>query len=391
MASLGALHGLLDPGFRLPASCLIEVGTGRKNIGTIAPLVASVELQISREEAGAGTIVIEDRRGTDGLWTAADSGLFVRWAPIRISADFQTHQELILAGFILKLTPEYPGNAAEAKLTLEVQDESALLSREQMRRKWGEDMPMADLDILTTLASDAGLKPDPMCGRGQSSRELSQEATPIQFLRERAKANGYELMFHDGEIYFGPKRLDGTPQAPILLYAGRDTNCRNFTLADAGDTPDEVRADLAPREDGATPDVVTVSPDETVLGTTPTASEGSDLGTPSLWRVGHEGDETPEEATARAQALVNEHAFKLRGSGELDGSIYGHVLRPGGLVTLDGAGGRYGGLHYVDKVTHAFDPEGYTQTFEVMRNATGEGGEASGALSRGRSAIAGLF
>ena len=391
MVGLAALGALLDPGFRNPASCLIEAGTDLKNIDQIAPLVATVDLQTSREEAGAGTIVIEDRRGSDGKWMAADSGLFTRWAKIRVSADFGTHQEVILTGYVMKLTPDYPGNAGEAKLTLEVQDESAALGREQMRRVWGEDQPMADGDIVAELASTVDLSPDPLSAAGQSSRALTQEGTPIQFIRERAKANGYDLIFFDGQVYFGPKRLDGSAQAPILVYAGRDTNCRNFTLGDIAETPDEVRADMAPREEGATPEVVSVTPDEPVLGTTPAAAEGSDLGAPSVWRVGAEGDETPEERTARAQALVNEHAFKLRGSGELDGTVYGHVLRPGLMVSMDGAGTRYGGLYYVDKVAHAFNSEGYTQTFEVMRNATGESDAPGSPLSAAVSAIGGLF
>ncbi len=391
MVSLASLGSLLDPGFRNPASCLIEAGTGLQNIEQIAPLVASVDLQMSRDEAGAGTIVIEDRRGSDGKWLAADSGLFTRWARIRVSADFGTHQEVILAGYIMNLTPEYPGNAGEAKLTLEVQDESAALGREQMRQVWGEDQPMSDGDILAALVANADITPDPLSGAGQSSRALSQEGTPIQFIRERAQANGYDLIFHDGQVYFGPKRLDGAAQAPILVYAGRATSCRNFTLADGAEGPDEVRADLAPREEGATPEVVNVTPDEPVLGTTPIAAEGGGLGTPSVWRVGAEGDETPEERTARAQALVNEHAFRVRGAGELDGSVYGHVLRPGLTVTIDGAGARYDGLYYVDKVAHAFNPEGYTQTFEVMRNATGESDGPTSPLSAAGSALAGLF
>lgn len=390
MVSLSALGGLLDPGFRNPASCLIEMGPERKNIEHIAPLVATVDLQMSRDEASAGSVVIEDRRGSDGKWIAADSGLFTRWAQIRISADFGTHQELILSGYVMKLTPEYPGNPAESKLMLEVQDEGAALSREQMRRVWGEDQAMSDLAILTELVRDVDISPNPLSATGQSSRPLTQEGTPVQFLRERAKANGYELIFHDGEVYFGPKRLDGAAQVPILVYSGRDTNCRNFTLGDSADTPDQVRADLAQREEGATPEVVSVTPDEPVLGTTQASAEGSDLGAPSVWRVGAEGDETVEERTARAQALVNEHAFKLRGSGELDGSLYGHVLRPGATVSVDGPGTRYGGLYYVDKVAHAFNTEGYTQNFELMRNATGESDGPTSPLAAA-SAIGGLF
>jgi hypothetical protein len=60
-------------------------------------------------------------------------------------------------------------------------------------------------------------------------------------------------------------------------------------------------------------------------------------------------------------------------------------------VTIDGAGARYGGLYYVDKVAHAFNAEGYTQTFEVMRNATGESAAPTAPLAAAGSALAGLF
>lgn len=152
-----------------------------------------------------------------------------------------------------------------------------------------------------------------------------------------------------------------------------------------------MRFDHAPREEGAETTTETLTPDVTVLGDSAAAEEGAGLGTPSVWRVTKEGDETEEEVRARAQALVNENSFKLRATGELDGSLYGHVLKVGGTVTIDGAGARYGGLYYTDKVVHEFSSDGYKQQFELIRNATGEGGGGSGPLSAATSAIAGLF
>ena len=388
MISLGAL---LDPGFRQPASCLIEMGEELKDLGTLAPLVMSVEITAARGEAATGMIVIEDRRDENGQWMAADSGLFTRWAPIRVSADFQTHVEEVFRGFVTQAKPSYPNNGGETTLELTLQDESAALDREQMRTVWGEDSPLSDLDILNELVSPVGLSADSESDASQSSRALSQDATPITFLRERAKANGYELIFGEGKVYFGPMRLDGEPQSPIMVYAGRSTNCLSLEIVDDGQRPDAVRFDHAPREEGAETTTETLTPDVTVLGESAAAEEGAGLGTPSVWRVTKEGDETEEELRARAQALVNENSFKLRATGELDGSLYGHVLKVGRTVAVDGAGARYGGLYYADKVVHAFSTDGYKQQFELIRNATGEGGGGSGPLSAATSAIAGLF
>lgn len=388
MVSLGAL---LDPGFTQPASCLIEVGEDNADIGDIANLITAIEITTSRVEAATGTIVIEDRRKEDGQWAAADSGLFTRWAPIRVSADFQTHTEEIFRGFITMAKPTYPNSGGETTLELSLQDESAALDREQMRTIWGEDAPMSDLDILNQLIAPLGLSADSASGRGQSSRSLSQDATPIVFLRERAKANGYDLMFSEGQVYFGPKRLEGEAQAPILVYAGKGTNCLNLEINDDGQRPDEVRFDHAPQEQGAETITETAAPDVVALGRTRVAEEGAGLGTPSVWRVSKEGDETEEELRARAQGLVNENSFRIRATGELDGSLYAHVLKAGKTVPIDGTGTRYGGLYFVDKVVHDFSPDGYRQQFELMRNATGETDGPLGALSSAASAIAAVF
>jgi len=130
MSLLGAI---LDPGIRQPASCLIEVGPDARDIGALAALVTSVEITTSRTEAATGSIVIEDRRKEDGQWIAADSGLFSRWAPIKVSADFSTRVDEIFRGYITQITPSYPNNPGLSTLELQVQDESAALDREQMR------------------------------------------------------------------------------------------------------------------------------------------------------------------------------------------------------------------------------------------------------------------
>ena len=67
------------------------------------------------------------------------------------------------------------------------------------------------------------------------------------------------------------------------------------------------------------------------------------------------------------------------------------MLRAGLTVSVDGTGGRYGGTYFVDTVVHHFNPDGYRQQFELMRNATGEDGGLLGPLSAAASAIASVF
>jgi hypothetical protein len=84
---------------------------------------------------------------------------------------------------------------------------------------------------------------------------------------------------------------------------------------------------------------------------------------------------TLQEAKSRAQAKANEMAWKIEAEGELDGSLYGHVLLTHQLVGVYGVGDTHGGLYYVDRVTHLFAPDGYRQSFRLLRNATGQNSE----------------
>ncbi len=389
---MSLLSSILDPGFRQAASVVIEVGPDRRDLGDLAALVSGIEIHTGRTEAATGTLTIDDRRREDGLWMAADSGLFQRSQPIVVSADFQTHVDEIFRGYMIELKPELPQNGGEAKLVIEMQDDGVALNREHMRRVWGEDAPISDLAILTELVAPLNLDIDPESGDGQSARSLSMDGTPIQFLRDRATANGFELIFSGGGVYFGPKRLEGEAQPTIMVYAGSGTNCLTWAISDDAQKPDAVGFEIAPREDGADPVVEIVTPDLPVLGSTAAAEEGAGLGTPSIWRISREGDEPEEVTRARAQAAANDNSFKIRATGELDGTLYGHVLRVGALVRVDGTGERNGGLYYTDKVTHAFTPDGYRQRFELIRNGTGDSDSLGAApLSSAISAISSLF
>lgn len=125
---MGLLSALLDPGFRQAASVLIQPGDDLRDIGPLAALISSVEVNTGRAEAADARITFDDRRDEAGRFMAADSGLFEPWTPVRISADFETHTEEILRGHIIGLKPEFPQNGGEAKLVVEIQDESAALN-----------------------------------------------------------------------------------------------------------------------------------------------------------------------------------------------------------------------------------------------------------------------
>ena len=128
----------------------------------------------------------------------------------------------------------------------------------------------------------------------------------------------------------------------------------------------------------------TTEPDLPLMGTESADSASSGLD-PFIWRMSREGGSDAVALAAVAQRRANELAMKVRAEGELDGSLYGHVLRVAEPVGVDGIGSWLGGVYYVDSVNHRFDENGYREHFVLLRNAYGDN------LEVGTNVLAGIL
>lgn len=373
------LLDLLGGKRREPAECIISVG-GRE-ITELYPFLTEVTVDASRAAAATAQLKFETRRDERGRWSVQDAGVFVTWATVKIEAVFGARKEEVFRGYVREVAADYPQNAGEASVTVEGQDDSLALDREQRRRNWGADAPATDQLILTTITGDYGLTPHPESGAGQSGLVLNQDATDIAFLRERAEANGYELIFSEGKVYFGPLRTGFAPQETILVYAGPDTHCTRFSVRGDGHRPERVVLQLAATS-GDEVTERTVEPDLSLMGTQSAESSGAGL-RDFVWRMSRQGGRNESEMLARAQREANENSLRVRAEGELDGTQYGHVLQVGLPVAVDGIGDRLAGIYYVDRVSHRFSIDGYRQTFTLLRNAYGDNVPTGGGVLAG--------
>jgi phage protein D len=363
-----------------PASCIIKIGG--EPIDDLYPFVTEVSVDATRDMFAEATIRFYSPVDETGYWLIADDPRLVTWADITIEADFQVATEEVMRGVILDVAPDFPVNDGNASVTLTCRDDSARLDRGVRTRSWGEQ-PAGTTDgvILQTLAAEADLAVDPTSQMGLSNLFLRQNTSNIAFLKSRAQANGYELIFGGGQIYFGPRRLSLESQPTIMVYAGQSTNCRSFSPRNRGQRPRTIA--YARRDANGDPDApVTVEADLPLMGTTPAQGQASGLAD----YVGYLSRETvPDDAQceAMARALANDGDMSIEADGELDGTLYGHVLRVGEPVDVDGVGERFSGTYYVDSVTHRFDANGYDQRFKLTRNALGRqgGGGLVGAIA----------
>lgn len=373
---------LLSARRREPAECIIRVGSAGREIDDLYPFLTEVTVDVARAEATVATLTFETRRDEGGTWFVQDDGRLVPWAPIVIEAAFGSVVEEVMRGYIRQIHADYPQDAGNARVTVECRDDSLVLDREHIRDVWGADAPTSDALILSTILGRYGLGPDPANGSGQTGLVLHQDATDIEFLRRRAEANGYDLFFRSGLAYFGPMRLDAEPQATIMVYAGEDTSATRFMVRDDGHQADRVTFDRAETSGSGTLSE-TLEPDLPLLGNE--AATGAGSGLPEFaWRMSRQGEMSEDEWRARTQRRANELSLRVKGEGELDGSLYGHVLRIGEPVGVDGVGERYGGIWFVDTVRHRFSSEGYRQSFKLLRNAYGDNlGSGAGSILAG--------
>lgn len=357
---------------REPAECVITVDG--VEITELYPVLIEVTVECSRTEAATATLTFETRRNELGTWSVQDAGILEPWARIVIAAAFGSREEEIMRGYIREVRLETPQDAGAAQVVVECQDDSLRLDRTHQRRTWGSsDLPTSDTLILSEILAAYGLLLHQDSDEGQNRLVgIAQDDTDIKFLKSRAEFNGYELIFHEGRVYFGAMRLEADPQSTILVYGGEATNCLSLSVRANGHQPDAVAYD-APTDSGDSVD----SPEPVrsnlfVLGTSRADSSNAGL-EDFVWRMSAEAGADAQRLQALAQMKANDlDIHRLQGEGELDGALYGHVLQAGLPVPVDGLGERMSGVYYVDSVSHSFTALGYRQRFRLLRNAYGD-------------------
>lgn len=368
------MFDLFDTKTRAPGECLVSIGDAE--ITDLYPFLMEVTVDTAREAASEAVLIFETRRDIDGSWIIQDDDRIRPWKPLRIDAAFGEETEEVMRGYIREIAVEFPEDSGGSRVTVKVQDDSLFLDRTHKTRPWGVPNKTTDGVIATTIIGEANLVPDGTPGNGQSDLETNQDETDAAFLKKRAEANGYEVIYRRGMIYFGPRRLTAAAQPNIMVYAGPDTNCITFNVTDDGHKPDAAAFDVASGE-GATTETRTLTPNLDSLGPEPATSVQT-LDDGFVWRIRKEGDSDPAHAEILAQEKANQNSMKVAATGALDGARYGHVLLTGLPVGVDGVGSRHAGNWYVDKVKHVFNPEGYRQEFELQRNAYGDNLETGG-------------
>lgn len=223
---------------------------------------------------------------------------------------------------------------------------------------------MKDSDIASSIASDAGLSPQ-VDDTGMVHPYLFQNnQSDYEFLLDRAKRIGYELLVQDRTLLFRSSQEHAAPA--LTLKYGEDMQgftARLKTPTDGSEVA--VRGwDVANKEEILF--TATQGHETTKMGGQETGHEVAQgaFGA-SLAAVVDDAVMDSAEAEKIAKARYNT-ALKefIKGEGTCGGNP---GIRAGTTVEISGLGDRFSGPYYVLSTVHAISAEGYKTTFKVGR------------------------
>lgn len=325
--------------------------------------------------------------GTDGngAWSGMEEAFAQPMARIRVEArigdaDFMP----LIDGPIAAQKFDLSADPDSSRLTLIVQDDSALLNREEKVDIF-EDR--SDSEIAAALFEDQGLSPDvddiPSAG-SDIGRVVVQRGTNMQLLRDLAARHG---MF----VFVKPGRAPGVSKGflkhpdlnpgnyPDLLLTGADRNVAAFSAHF-----DALRPASAAAASVKISDRSILTSEKKAAALTLLGAKGAldVVGSPAKTLLARHREEQNDLDDA-AQAALDLSAWAYSATTEVVAGTYNTVLEPHKVLRVRGVGGYLSGNYLISRVVHVIDSRTYKQQLTLRRNARSAGTPTGSGLPGG--------
>jgi phage protein D len=307
------------------------------------------------------TLLSWDNKNMRVTWI--DDPQFKEGNAVDIDMGYRDNLTNLFSGEITGLEPQFSTDRAPTLTVRGYDRRHRLMSRRRTRTF----LKMRDSEIAEQVAGDWSLTPEVTDTRVALDYVMQHNQSDFEFLGERARRIGYELVVKDRTLSFRPRKSDGGP----VLTLNRDVELLDFNarLTTMGQV-EEVAVQGWSAKDKK--EVVATSRvgDERQMGgsasgpaTTRRAFAGTGGTTVELPVLGQ------AEADQLARGWFSEMALTyVEGHGICIGEP---KLRAGVLVQIEGVGQRFSGSYYVTSTEHSYRPEsGYRTAVDVRRNAT---------------------
>lgn len=253
---------------------------------------------------------------------------------------------------------------SQAPIMIRGYDVSHRLHRGRYNRSFQN---MKDSDIVKQIIGEAGISAGTIdatrgpYGFGNPVGYIFQEnQTNMEFLRERAARNGFELFVQDGKLNFRKPKA-GTSLTlqwlkDVSSFQVRVSSAEQVSSVEVRGWNYQTKQPIVSTKTAQTNQVVT-STSQGVGKATSTAFSSS----PKMIVVNQPVSST-DESDAIAQALFNELAGEFI---QADARAEGNPeIRPGKVIKLTGMG-KYSGSYYVTETRHVLQQRVYTTEFSV--------------------------
>ena len=350
----------------------------------ILGLLQRLEIRESDSEPTVASLRFGMAQRSDGRWRPVDDEVFTPATSLELDVvapgGLPTR---LFSGFVTHLRPHFESIAANCYLEILAMDHAALMDAHERAVSY-PDMSDSDAvgEILARYQLQGELSDTPV--HYELERELLvQRGSDWSFVVKLARRNGYAFYLeHDdrrGEVvaYFGPARLDDTPQADVVILQ----DGANLRWADV-----QFRMTGPTRQIGAAIDVI----DKRIIrgdGETEAATLGSESaieqvasalasrGIDDASALIRDPAWADAGLAAQTQAASDEIGQALELQGEIDPAAYRGLLRARRPVLARGFGELLSGVYFVRVVRTVVDDGALTQTFVATRNALAQRGD----------------
>ena len=295
-----------------------------------------------------------------------------------VMVTFRGVPNVLLDGIITRHELAPGSDPGQSTLTVTGEDLTVMMDIVQRQMVWYAMPEVAQLNAILGTYAGFGIKPvvvppPVITAKLPVDKADTQTGSDLSYVRGIAAQSGYVFFIEPGPLpltsiaYFGPDFRVPVAQPALTTNSEWNTNVESLSFSLDGLAKKVLVLyvfDPATRKIPIPVPVPNISPIHPPLGarlTPPARIEFSD-DTAAL---------APDEAAKRAFGFMREGADAITGSGTLDVSRYGHILKPRALVGVRGAGLSYDGLYYVNSVTHTMRRGEYKQSFQLSRDGLG--------------------
>ena len=292
-----------------------------------------------------------------GTWRGIDLESFKPGDTVKLSMGMDSAVE-IMTGEITALDLTFSDTAF---LEIRGYDKLHRLRFGTMRRSFTD---MKDSDIASSIASEIGLTPEVEDSQKTHLYIFQNDQSNYEFLLERSKRIGFEMLANNDKFIFRKSQEDKTPELTLEYGVDLDSfSVQIKTLTEGSQV--EVRGwDIKKKEE--------------IISTVSSGSENTKMageesgyyfsesafGPSSVCIVDDmitDTDEAQNIAKAKYNLMLKEF---ISGEGECMGNPR---IRAGMTVEIKGFGERISGIYYVTSTVHSIKEGVYTTTFKVRR------------------------